>query len=158
MKESIKWGFLFGIIAFLANILLPGIIEPFVAWLVTFLAAMLTVKRNHVSNRMTGIRLGIITGLVAGIVIIITDAFISTLLALGYLYKDQIPWLQSLEFPSFITALGNITLVILVIFLCNGMIKIGMALLGGAMGGALFTIHPQKPLDAPINHLTNGLQ
>ena len=139
MKQAVLWGSVFGLIAFIANILLPGCLEPFFDLGAAFLAALLVVRRARPVNRRHGLRLGLATGLVSGIVITLTDMLASGLLAAGYLYKDRLPWINLPDLTYLNSIFGNAFLVLLVVSLCLGMIKIAVVLIGGATAGWLFS-------------------
>jgi hypothetical protein len=158
MKQILFWGGVFGFCAFIANILLPGCIEPFADMLAAFFAAVLVVRQNHPESRRAGMRSGIMTGLIVGIIITITDLITASLLAAGFLYRDQLPWINLPDISYLNSIFGNTLLVFLSIFLCLGVIKIIMALMGGAVGGTIFT--PSSPDNTKPNELgiisTNG--
>jgi hypothetical protein len=138
MKSIITWGFILGLCAFVANILLPGCIEPFADMLAAFIAAAIAVRKIHPENRGRAVGSGLMTGLVVGIIITITDILTAGLLYAGYFYKDQLPWINLPDMNYLNSIFGNTILVFFVAFLCLGIIKIVVTLLGGVAGGAIF--------------------
>jgi len=138
MKQIFIWGVGLGLIAFVANILLPGCVEPFVDMLAGFIGAVIVVRRIRLESRFGAMRSGLMTGLVVGIVIAITDILSAGLLTAGYMYKDQLPWINLPDLSYLNSIFGNALLVFLAGFLCLGIIKMLMTLLGGWIGGAVF--------------------
>jgi hypothetical protein len=142
MKNNIKhiiiWGTFLGLCAFVSNILLPGCIEPFADMLAAFIAAVIVVRRVFPETRRAALQSGILTGLVVGIIIIITDLLTAGLLAAGYIYKDQLPWINLPDLSYLNSIFGNTLLVFLFVSSCMGIIKIILTLLGSAAGGVIF--------------------
>ena len=138
MKLSLKWGSIFGLAAFVINLIIPGCIEPFVAFVAAFAAGAQTVRQSMASGKATAIRLGVYAGLVSGLIIIITDLFTSIILAAVYLNKEKLPWLTLPENPYFQPTAVNIILFTTLVFLCMGAMKILFTLAGGISGAVVF--------------------
>jgi len=135
MKQAVIWGIILGLCAFAANILLPGCIEPFADMLAAFIAGIVVIKNTHPENRGMAARMGLTTGLVVGIIISVTDTLTAGLLVAGYVYKDQLPWINLPDLSFLNSIFGNTLLVFLAFFLCMGVVKLIMTLMGGALGG-----------------------
>jgi hypothetical protein len=138
MKSALKWGLIFGLIAFIVNLLLPGLFEPPVALAAAFFAAGMAVRQSHVIGKRSGVRLGLVTSCITGLIIIVTDLLFSVLLVVGYLNKDKIPWVNLPENVNFKWVTDNILLIVTGVFLCMGTLKVILTLLGGALGGVIF--------------------
>lgn len=138
MRHAILWGLAAGICAFLVNIIIPGPFELLADPLIVFLAMIPVTRRALPGSRAAGLGLGVIVSLIAAAVITMTDMLTTILLGLGLTYKDQIPWLNMPDMSLVNQFFGGTMVVLIVVFLCMGIIKTAAVLLGGLFGGWLF--------------------
>jgi len=139
MGKAIIWGLIVGLFALIINILTPGCFEPLIDFVVVAITSIGVVRSVNPLNRRAALGLGLVSAATAGLIITFGDLILTGLLAFGYLYKDQIPWLTLPDY-SFLSAIfGNTLLLILVVFLCMGVVKITAILIGGLSGGLFFS-------------------
>ena len=138
MKHAILWGLAAGLAAFLLNIILPGPFELLIDPLILFLFMIQVGRRVRPVNRLVGMGLGVVAAFCASVVITFTDMLIAALLGLGYIYRDQLPWLPVPNMGSMETVLGHVWVALIAVFICMGVVKITAVLGGGLLGGCLF--------------------
>ena len=135
MIKAVLWGILFGLCTFGINIILPGCLEPWVDFVILAFAVWMVVRHSEMHVRRDRVRFGLISGIMAGVVISLGDLLMAGFMAMGYVYRDKIPWLNLPDHSYLNPIFGNTLLALIPLFLCIAGIRWVMVVLGGVAGG-----------------------